>query len=159
MKPTPVQVSQLHSFLQVLHGAKLRQFQQMANTFTQFLQGLPRFNIVDTTPQQPHVGRVIVDGVLQQGKDYEKVVRHAVECVTKFGEAATLSGFTALLSKEPLKNVLGNFSKENTKRDLLNTTDFFIHKQLDTFDDITSVDEARGQQRHLCKGWEIRSIF
>lgn len=136
MKPTTIEVNELRTLHQNLHPGKLNQLEERAKKFTQFLSALAGFRIVEYGLPTPHIGRVIVDGVLQQGKDYEKLVRPAVTSIIKFREAATLRGFTGLLNKKPLKEILGNFGKDNTKQDLLNTADYFIKRGLNTFSDL-----------------------
>lgn len=79
-----------------------------------------------------HAGRVVVDGVLQVGHDYEKQVRKRVEKVRSCPEATTISGFRLLLSKEGIKRML-NFDSQGTERDLLDVADFFANQGIENY--------------------------
>jgi hypothetical protein len=136
MKPAATEVIQLQKLLERLHGDRLSTLSGMAAEMTRFLQGLTGFRVVDYPVPSPHVGRVIVDGVLQQGKDYEKQARKAVDSIVRFQSAATLSGFISLLNNTPLIQLLSNFGKENTKHDLLNTAQYFASKGIDTYESL-----------------------
>jgi len=137
MKPTQSQVAGLNGFLTSLHGIKLPVLAGEAKVFADYLNTLSGFKIIDEalSSADKHVGRVIVDGVLQVGKDYEKQVRPAVQSIRGFPEAATVSGFISLLNTKPLKSLI-NFKTPGTKSDLLMVARFFVGKGIETFDDL-----------------------
>ena len=125
MKITSAQQQSLEKLHSDLHGNALPALENKANSFAQFLNSLPNFILVEWQGSQPHCGRVIVDGVLQQGHDYEKTVRPAVDKIVLFPQASTIPGFLKLLDNKPLKDVLGNWKKENTRKDLKATAEYF----------------------------------
>lgn len=135
MKPSSSQVDDLNRFLQSLHRNKLNVLANEAQAFAKYIKKLIGFKIViaQLPPEHRHVGRVIIDGVLQVGKDYEKQVRPAVERILRFQEAATVSGFINLLTARQLKDLI-NFKTEGTKDDLLKMARFFANKEIETFE-------------------------
>jgi len=135
MKPTNNQVSALYQFLRLLHGSKLSKLDSGAKTFASYLNSLSGFKIVDAKPPHEHVGAAIVDGVLQVGKDYEMLVRPAVDCIKMFPQAGTVSGFISLLNKQPLSKLV-KFKSARVKYDLLRVARFFAHKGIDTFEQL-----------------------
>ena len=134
MKPNPQKEKLLIATLGRWHGSKYGDLQIKGKQFADGLRSLPSFNVVQATHPSKHVGRVIVDGVLQVGKDYERQVRPAVYRILLFRQAATITGFIELLKSKPLKNII-NFKTGNTKNDLLNVADFFQRQGINTFDE------------------------
>ena len=126
------QVDELYKFLRSLHRSKLGELEEKGKMFAKYLNLLNGFEIVDAETPHKHVGAVIIDGVLQVGKDYEKLVRPAVDKILKYEEARTVSGFIRLLSENELGRLI-NFKTPKTKYDLLRVANFFANKELDTF--------------------------
>lgn len=136
MKPPKEQVDELYDFLRSLHGAeRLEVLEAEAKKFLEYLESLDGFEFWETKPPREHVGRVIVDGVLQVGKDYENAVREAVRRILEFPAAATVSGFIRLLKERELIELI-NFKTEGTKKDLLVVAEFFANKKIDTFENL-----------------------
>jgi len=150
MKPSESEVTKLYLFLKSRHGAKLRQLESEAKAFADYLMTLSNFKIIGAQlpTEDRHVGRVIVDGVLQVGKNYERQVRPAVERILKFPGAATVSGFIYLLRTQQLKNLI-NFKTEGTKNDLLMIARFFAAKKVQTFDDLYKWLESEKNRDNL----------
>ena len=135
MKSDEAKVEKLFQFMKSLHEQRLNELQDRAKKFHEYLKRLDGFKIETRTAGTKHVGRVVVDGVLQVGKDYEKQVRTAVERIERFPEATTVSGFIHLLNERELKELI-NFKTDNTKKDLLKVAEFFAHEKIETFDDL-----------------------
>jgi len=152
MKPTNNQVSALYQFLRLLHGSKLlSELANGAKTFASYLNSLSGFKIVDAKPPHGHVGAAIVDGVLQVGKDYEKLVRPAVGRMKTFPQAATVSGFIDLLNKQNLQYLTAKFKSGKVKYDLLRVAKFFLNKKIDTFEELFDWLESDKHRNELMK--------
>jgi len=135
MKPEKAQVNALYQFLRSLHGPKLQELEGKGRIFAEYLNSLDGFKIVDVKPPHKHVGAAIVDGVLQQGKDFEKQARPAIQSILGFKEAETVGGFIQLLRKYPLGQLM-NFTTDRTKYDLLRVANFFASREIDTFEQL-----------------------
>ena len=135
MKPKKDQISELCRFLRLLHGSKLEELKEKGKIFAEYLNSLDGFQIGDVEIPHKHVGVVIVDVVLQQGKDFEKQVRPAIKSIFNFNEAKTVSGFIQLLMKYPLGKLI-NFKTERTKHDLLRVVKYFADRRIDTFEQL-----------------------
>jgi len=150
MKPSRDQVDKLYHFLKSKHGSRLEQLESKAKAFAHYLRGLSNFKIIDAQlpAEHRHVGRVIIDGVLQVGKNYERQVRPAVESILRFPQAATTSGFIRLLSERELKDLI-NFKTEGIKSDLLEVARFFADKGIETFEDLYAWLESEENRDNL----------
>jgi len=137
VQPSSDQVNSLNLLLQSLHGPKLTVLAREAQKFSAYINTLAGFRITNAgfSSDQKHLGRVIVDAVLQVGHDYEKQVRPAVQRILGFSQAVTVSGFIELLQGQPLKNLI-NFSSEGIKEDLLSVAQFFANGKVETYDDL-----------------------
>jgi len=126
MKPDRTQAKDLVRNLENKHGVKFDQLNMEARRFSEFLKGLSGFKLGEPDPllSVEHVGRVIVDGVLQVGHDYEKQVRKRIERIRSYPQAGSVSGFRLLMEQQGIKQLL-DFASEGTEKDLLDVTNFF----------------------------------
>ena len=155
MEPDRTQSENLVRNLEMRHGERYAQLRKEAMRFSRFLQELSGFRLGDPDPLLlvAHVGRVVVDGVLQVGHDYEKQVRKRVEKIRSCPEAGTVSGFRLLLSKEGIKKLL-DFDSQGTERDLLDVTEFYANQGIETYLDLWEWLEP---EEHRCrKTWQGR---
>jgi len=138
MKPTRSQTEDLVRNLEMRHGDNYDELRNEAKRFSGFLKTLPSFGLVDPDPLLfvEHVGRVVVDGVIQVGHDYEKQVRKRVEKIRNYPEAGTASGFKVLLSKEGIKRLL-DFDSRGTEKDLLDVAEFFSNHGIETYSELS----------------------
>lgn len=95
MKPDDKEIDDLVKALSSKHGLKFDELVNQSKKLATYIKRLGNFNFVepDPLPDIPHVGRVIVDAVLQVGHDFEKQVRKRVEYIKNYDEAVTVSGF------------------------------------------------------------------
>jgi hypothetical protein len=139
MKPEQKQIEELSVYLKKQHGVKYENLKISGLKFANFLRELPGFNqcLGDPDPllQAEHVGRVIVDGVLQVGHSYEKQVRSRVERIRGYPEAATVSGFRLLLEKQGIIQLL-DFNSKETEKDLIDVSVFFSGRGIETYSDL-----------------------
>jgi len=166
MKPQKKEIYKLREYLKWLHGLKLGELQGKGKALAGYLGTLMKtpegFTLIEAKQSSKHVGRVIVDLVLQVGKDYEELVRPAVDGIERFQGAATVSGFMCLLNKRPLKQLTAKFKSEKVKYDLLRVAKFFNDKGIDTFEqlydwlklgdkpnDWSKLEERRGKLKTL----------
>ena len=137
MKPDRIQIDDLVRDLEKRHGGKLDLLKNEARRFSRYIKALPTFRLVDPDPLLfvEHVGRVVVDGVLQVGHDYEKQVRKRVNQISNCKEAHTLSGFGGLLKEQGIRQLLG-FDSQETERDMLDIVQFFSGQAIESYSDL-----------------------
>jgi hypothetical protein len=141
LKPTTQEIKQLGQFQNTLHGPKIPQLQNEAQKLKTYLKFVV-YKVTKSYQPPKHIGRVIVDGVLQVGKNFSTQVLPAVLHIEKIPQAATLSGFINLLITKGVQYVTGNFKTQGTHNDLLSVAKFFQSqknaqgKNLNTFDDV-----------------------
>jgi len=146
MKPDRTQIEDLVRSLEKRHGVKSDQLKSEGRRFSGFLKALPRFRLVDPDPLLfvEHVGRVIVDGVLQVGHDYEKQVRKRVNKIRNYPEAGSVSGLRLLLEGQGIKQLL-DFNSQETQKDLLDVARFFSIHNIESYSDLR---EWLGPEEH-----------
>ena len=134
----------------MLTGNKYNELRKQAQDLYSYLNTLKGFTIINKSlsPASEHAGRVIVDAVLQVGKDYEKQVKPAVTRILRFKEAATISGFIALLNSKPLHCII-NFKTAGTKSDLLKMANFFAGLGIDSYEDLYNWLESENHRDDL----------
>lgn len=137
MKPDENQIDDLVRSIEKRHGDKSEQLRNEGRRLGRFLRVLPGFRLVDPDPLLfvEHVGRVIVDGVLQVGHDYEKQVRKRVEQISKYPEAGSMSGFKLLLESRGIKQII-DFDSQDTQKDLLDVAQFFSVQSIESYADL-----------------------
>ena len=135
----PNQIVEFTQHLQDQHKATYEDLRLLGSKFAKFLRELHGFSQclgpADPVFQVPHTGRVIVDGVLQVGHDFEKQVRKRVERITGHPEAATVSGFRTLLEKQGIAQLL-DFNSKETEKDLIDVSLFFTGNGIETYSDL-----------------------
>lgn len=146
MKPDEIQIDDLVRNLKKRHGVKSEQLRNEGIRFSRFLRALSGFKLVDPDPLLfvEHVGRVVVDGVLQVGHDYEKQVRKRVEQIRSYPEAGSASGFRLLLKGRGIKQLL-DFDSQETQKDLLDVAQFFSVQGIESYSDLR---EWLGHEEH-----------
>lgn len=134
MKLTKEQVDELYDFLRSLHGPeRLELLEAEAKKFLDYLKRLEGFQFIDAKPARKHVGRVIVDAVLQVGLRYETHVRSRVEHIRdNYPQAATVSGFLRLLKNLGAQKLICWKGKDQEER-LLRSARFFASRRIETF--------------------------
>ena len=134
MKPDRTQIDDLVRDLERRHGGKLDLLKNEAKRFSRFIKALPVFRIVDPDPllYVEHVGRVVVDGVLQVGHDYEKQVRKRVHQIANYQEAGSLSGFGKLLKRQGIRHLL-DFDSQETETDMLDVVQFLSGQGIESY--------------------------
>ena len=90
MKPEPMKEKLLVDKLKQRHGSRFEDLQTKGKEFARCLKALEGFQLIKAGTPPKHVGRVIVDGVLQVAHDYEKQVRPAVDLILKQDQAVTI---------------------------------------------------------------------
>ena len=138
MKPTQDQINALHLKLRSWHSpSELKTLTDEAKKLADYLNTLNGFSIIDVTlsDQDKHVGRVIVDGVLQVGSWYERQVRKVVRYITGVSSAATVSGFIGFV-RQHQQQPDQQFKVKNREDDLLAVAEFFKKHGIETFDDL-----------------------
>lgn len=150
MKPDRTQINDLIRNLEGEHGVKFDQLKKEGIRFSGFLKRLSGFRLVNPDPllSVEHVGRVVVDGVLQVGHDYEKQVRKRVERIRSYPEAGTVSGFRLLLETQGIKQLL-DFDSQGTEKDLLNVTKFFSGQSVESYSDLREWLEPKEHRDEL----------
>jgi hypothetical protein len=133
MRPGKTDVDRLLEYLRWLHGPKLEELEEKGKALAEYLERVRGFALIDAKQPYEHIGRVIVDWVLQVGKNYETHVRPAVDRIKTFPGAATVSGFTRLLNERKLKELTNMYESKKVKYDLLRVANFFADKEIDTF--------------------------
>jgi hypothetical protein len=137
MKPGHKEISHLVKALSSRHGLKFDELAKQSRKLATYIKGLGNFNFVEPDPLMdiPHVGRVIVDAVLQVGHDYEKQVRKRVEYIKKYDEAVTVSGFLRFL-KELGINELLDWNSPAMEIDLIAVGNFFTNRGIETYSEL-----------------------
>jgi hypothetical protein len=137
MRPDKSEADKLVESLKSRHGLRFDELSRHARQFADFLKKLDSFRLVDLDPllQHQHVGRVIVDGVFQVGHDFEKQVRKRVECIAKYPEAATVSGFIRLLKEKGISQLL-DWKSPGMQEDLLSVANFFSEQGIETYSEL-----------------------
>lgn len=146
MKPDGIQINDLVRNLEKRHGIKSEQLRNEGRRFSRFLRARPGFILVDPDPFLfvEHVGRVVVDGVLQVGHDFEKQVRKRVEQICSYPEAGSVSGFSFLLEGRGIKQLL-DFDSQETQKDQLDVAQFFSGQGIESYSDLR---EWLGPEEH-----------
>jgi hypothetical protein len=77
MKPDEKEIDVLVKALSSRHGLRFDELVRQEDKLAIYIKGLNDFEFRETDPlvDIPHVGRVIVDAVLQVGHNFEKIVR------------------------------------------------------------------------------------
>jgi len=137
MKPDEKGKDVLVKTLRSMHGLRFDEFVKQAEKLAIYIKGLDDFRFVETDPllDIPHVGRVIVDAVLQVGHDFEKQVRKRVKCIKNYDEAATVPGFLRII-KELGINELLDWNSPDTEKDLLDVGNFFANRGIETYSEL-----------------------
>jgi hypothetical protein len=137
MEPDDIKIDELVKALRSRQGSKFDELLNQSKTSVSYIKGLGDFNFVEPDPflDIPHVGRVVVDAVLQVGHDYEKQVRKRVEYIKNYDEAATVSGFLRIL-KELGINELLDWNGPATEMDLLAVGNFFSSRGIETYSEL-----------------------
>ena len=151
MKPTQSQVNALHQKLRSWHSpGELKMLRDEAKKLANYLDTLSGFRMIDRTlsDRDKHVGRVIVDGVLQVASDYEKQVRKVVSYITGVSEAATVSGFISFV-RQHQQQPDQQFIVKNREDDLLAVAEFLKRMGVETFDDLHSWLEPEANRDRL----------
>jgi ribosomal protein L40E len=150
MKPDKTQISDLVTDLEKRHGDRLDFLKNEAVKFSRFIKALPAFRIVDPDPllSIEHVGRVIVDGVLQVGHNYEKQVRKCVNRISDCRKAHSLSGFESLLKEQGISQLVG-FNSEETERDMLDVVQFLSGQAIESYFDLREWLRPEGHRDSL----------
>lgn len=112
------------------------------------MKSLEGFQLVEAGTPSKHVGRVIVDWVLQVGHDYEGRVRRAVQLILQQEQADTISGFIELIENRRLADII-NFKTNNTKTVLLSAARFFQRNGVNTFDELYVWLESEENRNNL----------
>lgn len=151
MKPSQNQVHTLYQSLQSWHNpSELKILGNEAKRLANYLNTLNGFKIINVTlsNQDKHVGRVIVDGVLQVASDYEKQVRKVVDYVSEVSGAATVSGFISFV-KQHKQQRDQRFRVKNRDDDLLAVAEFFKKRGIETFDELHKWLEPEANRNSL----------
>ena len=137
MKPDEKEIDALIKALSSMHGLRFNELARQAEKLANYIKGLDDFEFREPDPlvDIPHVGRVIVDAVLQVGHNYEKQVRKRVERIKSYPEAATLSGFLSILKELGIKKLL-DFNGLGTEKDLLAVGNFFANRGIETYSEL-----------------------
>ncbi len=137
MEPVAIEKERLLQTLQSRHSFIFNDLLSQSFIFISYLKNLSEFKLVDPDPLLyiPHVGRVIIDGVLQVGHNYEKQVRKRVNIIIKYDEAATMSGFVSLLRKLGISRLL-DWNSHAMEKDLFSISNFFLSKSIETYSDL-----------------------
>lgn len=137
MKPNEKEIDVLVKALRSRHGLRFDELLKQSNKLATYIKGLDNFRFIEPDPllDIPHVGRVIVDVVLQVGHDYEKQVRKRVEYIKNYHEAATVSGFFRIIKELGIKKVL-DWNGSNTEKDLLAVDNFFANRGIETYSEL-----------------------
>ena len=137
MKPDEKEIDSLVKALSLRHGLKFDELVKQSRKLATYIKGLDNFRFVETDPllDIPHVGRVIVDAVLQVGHNYEKQIRKIVEHIKSYSEAATVSGFLHLMKKLGINELL-HWNSAGTEKDLLSVGNFFANRGIETYSDL-----------------------
>jgi len=136
MKPSQKQVNILYHSLQSRYdNAKLKRISNEANVFANYLNTLSGFTTIDAPHEVKHVGRVIVDGVLQLASDWNRQVGGTVRYITGVLSAATVSGFISFVQQHQ-RQPQTQFKVKNRETALLMVAQFFAGKGIETFDSL-----------------------
>lgn len=137
MKPDEKEIDVLVKALSSRHGLRFDELVRQAEKLANYIKGLDDFESVepDALVDSPHVGRVIVDAVLQVGHSYEGQVRKRVEYIKNYDEATTVSGFLRIL-KELGINELLDFNSPAMEMDLLAVGNFFTKRGIETYSEL-----------------------
>jgi hypothetical protein len=137
MTPDDKEIDDLLKALSSRHGLKFDELVNQSKQLATYIKGLGNFNFVAPDPllDIPHIGRVIVDAVLQVGHDYEKQVRKRVEYIKNYDEAVTVSGFLRIL-KELAINELLDWNSPAMEMDLLAVGNFFANRGIETYSEL-----------------------
>jgi hypothetical protein len=137
MKPDEKEIDALVKALSSRHGLTFDELVKQSKKLATYIKGLDNFRFVEPDPllDIPHVGRVIVDAVLQVGHNYEKQVRKRVEHIKSYPEAATVSGFLHLMKIFGINELL-HWNGTGTEKDLLSVGNFFANRGIETYSDL-----------------------
>jgi len=137
MKPDEKEIDALIKALSSMHGLRFNELARQAEKLADYIKGLDDFEFREPDPlvDIPHVGRVILDAVLQVGHNYEKQVCKRVERIKSYPEAATLSGFLSILKELGIKKLL-DFNGLGTEKDLLAVGNFFANRGIETYSEL-----------------------
>lgn len=119
------------------HQVKFDELLRQSKKLVAYVRGLNNFVCAEPDPilNVPHVGRVIVDAVLQVGHDYEKQVRKRVHKIISFPEASTISGFLKLLREQGIFKLL-DWNSSALEKDLIAVANFFAERNVESYLDL-----------------------
>ncbi len=134
MKPDDKEIDDLVKALTSRHSLKFDELVNQSRKLATYIKGLSNFNFAEPEPllDIPHVGRVIVDAVLQVGHDYEKQVRKRVEKIKKYNEAGTVSGFLRILKNLGINELLC-WNSPAMEKNLVAVGNFFANRGIETY--------------------------
>ena len=137
MRPNDKEIDVLVKALSSRHGLRFDELLKQAEKLAIYIKGLDDFEFREPDPlvDIPHVGRVIVDAVLQVGHSYERQVRKRVEYIKNYDKAATVSGFLRFL-KELGINELLDWDSLAMEKDLLAVGNFFVNRGIETYSEL-----------------------
>jgi len=141
--------NQLCQHLRSVHGKLFDELSKEAERLANYLK-TKNFNIIAADESHKHVGAIIVDFVLQVGKNWRRQVRPAVERIKHFSEASRMSGFQNLLSNKGLKVLIG-WEGVKTENDLFRVASFFTDRGIDNFDQLYDWLEPEAHRDELMK--------
>jgi hypothetical protein len=132
------------------HGFRFDELLDRSKQLATHIKRLDDFHLVEPDPLMdiPHVGRVIVDAVLQVGHDYEKQVRKRVEKIIQYDEAATVSGFLRLLKEQGINRLLG-WNSPGMEKDLIAVGIFFANHGVETYAELKEWPRPEGNRDSL----------
>ena len=154
MKPEKKEVDVLIKSLRSLHGLRFDELVKQAEKLANYIKDLDDFERWEPDPvvDIPHVGRVIVDAVLQVGHSYEGQVRKRVEKIKRYDEAATVSGFLHILKKLGIKELL-DWNSPAMEKDLLAVGNFFANRGIETYSELKEWLKPEDNRDSLLSEW------
>jgi len=137
MKPDEKEIDGFAKALRSRHALRFDELVKQAEKLAIYIKALDDFKFVQTDPllDIPHVGRVIVDAVLQVAHDYEKQVRSRVEKIITHPEASTISGFLHLMREQGISKLL-DWNSDLTEKDMLSVGTFFANRGIETYSEL-----------------------
>lgn len=130
--------------------------------FARYIQSLPDFEYVEEDSYYDHMRAIIVDGILQAGINYDRVVRPRAERIAReHPEAATTDGFAELLGRISAEELL-DFRGEKIKR-VQDVVRFLQQENVQTREDLRRFLSDDSNRRRFTKikgvGEKTRDYF
>lgn len=137
MRPNDKEIDVLVKALSSRHGLRFDELLKQAEKLAIYIKRLDDFEFREPDPlvDIPHVGRVIVDAVLQVGHSYERQVRKRVEYIKNYDKAATVSGFLRILNELGINELL-DWDSLAMEKDLLAVGNFFVNRGIETYSEL-----------------------